>query len=127
MSAEDIRARIAALSKPQVIKKDLPTFGTAYFRVINAETRFEVLTLQSDQKRGLPASVAIAVTLCDENGNLAYPDLAEGMKALHAMVTIEFDSSGKRIEHKEYDELAEAALEVSGLGAKSLEDAEGKS
>lgn len=118
MSAEDIRARIAALSKPDIVTETLPTWGPAHFRRISAETRFEVLALQDEQQakgQTLPAAVAIAVTLCDESGELVYPDLAEGLKAINALPL------------SVHDELAGPALRISGLQAKALEDAEGKS
>ena len=118
MSAEDIRARIAALSKPNIVTETLPTWGIAHFRKISAEARFEVLALQEQQRakgQSIPAAVAIAVTLCDENGDLVYSDLVEGLKAINALPT------------EMHDELAAPALRVSGLQAKALEDAEGKS
>lgn len=116
MNAEEIRARIAALAKPEIVTETLPTWGVAHFRRINAEARFCVLSLQETQNaKSLPAAVAIAVTLCDEAGNLVYDDLAEGLKAINAMPI------------QMHDELAGPALRVSGLHAKVLEDAEGKS
>lgn len=118
MSTEDIRARIAALSKPDIVKETLPIWGVAYFRKISAEARFEVLALQEEQRakgHSIPAAVAIAVTLCDEMGELAYPDLAEGLKAINALPV------------EVHDELASHALRISGLQTKALEDAEGKS
>lgn len=118
MSAEEIRARIEALSKPAIVCEDLPSWGRTYFRPLSAETRFEVLQLQEAQTAkgsSLPAAVAIAVTLCDESGTLVYADLAEGLKAINALPTVV------------HDELAGPALRVSGLAARSLEDAEKKS
>jgi hypothetical protein len=118
MSAEDIRARIAALSKPDIVAETLPNWGLAHFRRINAEARFQILALQEEQQakgQTLPAAVAIAVTLCDESGDLVYADLAEGLRAINALPVAV------------HDELAGVALRVSGLGAKALEDAEGKS
>lgn len=118
MSAEEIRARIAALSKPDIVSESLPTWGQAHFRRINAEARFEILALQEAQQakgQTLPAAVAIAVTLCDESGALVYPDIAEGLKAINALPI------------DVHDELAGPALRVSGLRSKTLEDAEGKS
>jgi hypothetical protein len=118
MSADEIRARIEALSKPDIVQEMLPTWGVAYFRKISAEARFSVLALQDEQQakgHSLPAAVAIAVTLCDESGALVYSDLAEGLKAINALPTAV------------HDELAGPAVRVSGLGARALEDAEKKS
>jgi len=118
MNAEEIRERIAALAKPDIVTEKLPTWGPAHFRRINAEARFEVLALQEEQRakgHALPAAVAIAVTLCDANGELVYPDLSVGLKAINALPV------------EMHDELASVALRVSGLQAKALEDAEGKS
>lgn len=113
---EEIRARIEALSQPHIVKEELPTWGTAYFRKISAETRFQLIGLQEEQgKRGLPAAVAIAVSLCNESGTLVYEDLAEGLKAVN------------QLPPDIHDELAGPALRVTGLGARALEDAEGKS
>lgn len=115
MSAEEIRARIEALSKPQIVTETLPTWGVSYFRPLSAEMRFEVLALQEKQAgNSLPAAVAIAITLCDEAGALVYADLAEGLKAINALPTAV------------HDELAAPAMRVSGLGARVLEDAEKK-
>lgn len=118
MSAEDIRARIAALSKPDIVSETLPTWGQAYFRRLTAEARFQLIAIQEEQEkngRGLPAAVAIAVTLCDESGTLVYADLAEGLKAINDLPVAV------------HDELAGPAMRVSGLKARALEDAEGKS
>lgn len=120
MNAEELRARIAELSRPNIQTETLPTWGVTHFRKISAEARFEVLALQEQQEakgQTLPAAVAIAITLCDETGALIYPDLAEGLKAINALPV------------EVHDELAGPALKVSGLGSKvkALEDAEGKS
>lgn len=118
MSAEDIRKRIEALAKPVVVCEELPTWGTSYFRKIDAAARFELLLLQEDRKKkgdGVPAAVAIALTLCDAEGNLVFPDLAEGLRTINALPT------------DVHDELAGPAMRVSGLAPRALEDAEKKS
>lgn len=119
MSAEDIRKRIEALAKPEIVREDdLPTWGTVHFKKLDAAARFELILIQEAQKKkgqGLPAAVAIALTLCDADGRLVYSDLSEGIKAINALPTAV------------HDELAGPALRVSGLKPLALEDAEKKS
>lgn len=118
MSTEDIRRRIEELSRPDVVRHELPNWGTAYFRRLSAEARFQILAIQEEQSakgQSLPAAVAIAVTLCDETGTLVYADLADGLKAINALPV------------EMHDELAVPALTVSGLRPRALEEAEKKS
>lgn len=119
MSAAEIRKRIDALAQPEIVREDgLPSWGTMYFKKLDAAARYELILLQEQQNKngqGLPAAVAIALTLCDEHGELVYADLAEGVKSIGALKTVP------------HDELAGPAMRVSGLAPRALEDAEKKS
>jgi hypothetical protein len=118
MNVDDIRKRLESLAQPDVLHETLPTWGDAWFRRIDAGTRFELILLQEERQKkgqGLPSAVAIALTLCDANGELVYPDLETGLKAINALPLTT------------HDELAGPALRVSGLKMRALEDAEKKS
>jgi hypothetical protein len=117
MTPEEIRAKVEEYGRPDIVREEnLPIWGEQFFRKISAEARFGLIAIaETNGGKGLPSAVAIAATWCTSDGTLIYKDLAEGLKAINAM------------RPEQHDPLAAPALRASGLAAKSLEDAEGKS
>lgn len=93
--------------------------GLVCMQRLNGATRWQLIQIQNEAqgrgKKSIPPALIVALALCNEDGTPAFAELTDAITALDE-ITVEA-----------LDELYEHALRITGLGKKSLEDAEKKS
>lgn len=110
-------SRIRAAT-PAIIKVDTP-IGEFYMRRQSGADRFRMLEVQRGLRDAghevIPPGLVVAASLITADGEYVFKDVAEGFKICDGM------------ERRILDVLFNKALEITGIGEKSLEDAEKKS
>jgi hypothetical protein len=118
MTKDEVLARIAQTA-PKAVKVETKLSGDWHMVRPNGARRWVLLDLQAKLAKGgqfrIPPAAVVATAVCDEAGAALFGSYDEAYDAFSQM------------EFAALEELYEQALEITGLGKRSLEDAEKKS